>query len=507
VGGEAHLPGLSTDIFISYCHVDNHQIDAKGTLWVENFHRELQGLVNTCVGRPVQIWRDRRLSGSTVFSEEIAEQLRNSAILVAIESPGYLDSDWCKREREIFVEAASRGAGLDVNNHRRIIRAAKVPVGLAELPDVLKPTTGFPLFSIDEQSGKAIDYLFDPRPEAERLYRRTLSLLAQSIADLLRQMRDVASAQRPQQSQPESRTIVYLAETSSDMERERTAIRLELEARGCVVVPRQPLPLDVERCSEMVRADLSRANFSIHLMGKRYGLIPEGTAKSLVEIQTDLAAETGNVGFKHFLWIPRGLEVGEELQRTFLERVRTQRSESTGFELLETSLAEFKTFLINLVERPAPPPAEPADAESSSSEPELPHIYLMRDREDRETVAPLSKYLFNQGFEVLTQADEGEETALRQNHQENLKIADAVMIWWGHTNKVWLDYMMRDLDRARGLGRKTPFRATAVCIAAPQAPDKDDFMTHKAQVFRFYEPFALEVLAPLIERVKLPAHG
>jgi hypothetical protein len=502
VGGEAILPGFSTDIFISYSHVDNHQIDAKGTLWVENFHRELQGLVNTCVGRPVQIWRDRRLSGSTVFSEEIAERLRSTAILVTIESPGYFESDWCTREREIFVEAATRSGGLDVNNHRRIIRASKVPVGHTELPEVLKPTTGFPLYSIDEQSGKAIDYLFDPRPEAEKLYRRALSLLAQSIADLLKLMRDGVSTSHPVD---ESHTTVYLAETTSDLERERNSIRLELEARGCVVIPRQPLPRDVEHCSEMVRNDLHRANLSIHLLGGRYGLIPEGVTKSLIELQTDLAAETGGPGSNHFLWIPRGLEPAEEQQRAFLERVRTERSESTGFELLETSFAEFKTFLINMIERPTPPAPKPDTA--PSAEPELTQIYLVRDREDRETVAPLSKYLFNQGFEVLTQADEGEEVELRQNHQENLKIADAVMIWWGHTSKVWLDYMMRDLDRARGLGRKSPFRATAVCIAAPPAPDKDDFMTHKAQVFRFFGTFAPESLAQLVERVKLPANA
>ena len=498
------MPGFPTDIFISYCHVDNHQIDTKGTLWVENFHRDLQGLVNTCVGRNVVIWRDRRISGSTVFSDEIAGQLRNSAIMVTIESPGYLESEWCTREREIFVEATERSGGLDINNHRRIIRAAKVPVPIAELPDVLKPTVGFPLYSIDEQSGSAIDFLFDPRPEAEKLYRRALSLLAQSIADLLKQMRDgVAAPNVPDESR--ARMTVYLAETTSDLERERTSIRLELEARGCVVVPRQALPRDVENSTAMARKDLSRADLSIHLLGSRYGLIPEGVSKSLIELQTDLAVETNHPGARHLVWIARGLETTEAPQRAFLERVRTGQSASAGFELLETSLAEFKTNLINMIERPTPPPpkAEPTDA----TEEELPHIYLVRDREDRESVAALSKYLFNQGFEVLTQADEGEEAELRQNHQENLKIADAVMIWWGHATKVWLDYMMRDLDKARGLGRKSPFRATAVCIAAPPAPDKDDFMTHKAQVFKFLDTFAPDALTALVQRVKLPAHA
>ncbi|HVN27834.1 MAG TPA: toll/interleukin-1 receptor domain-containing protein [Candidatus Binataceae bacterium] len=497
------MPGFPTDIFISYCHVDNHPIDTKGTLWVENFHRDLQGLVNTCVGRNVVIWRDRRLSGATVFSDEIADRLRSTAILVTIESPGYIESEWCTREREIFVGAAAGNGGLDIDNHRRIIRAAKVPVPLPELPDVLKPTVGFPLYSIDEQSGSAIDFLFDPRPEAEKLYRRALSLLAQSIADLLKQMRDAAAPR--ESSAPDTRTTVYLAETTSDLERDRTAIRLELEARGCVVTPRQPLPRDFESCTAMVRKELARADLSIHLLGSRYGLIPEGVTKSLIELQTDLAVESGHPGARRLVWIPRGLDSIEPQQRVFLERVRSDHSSASGFELLETSPAEFKTFLISMIERPAPPP--PKAEEADAAEQELPHIYLVRDREDRESVAALTKFLFNQGFEVLTQADEGEEAELRQNHQENLKVADAVMIWWGHTSKVWLDYMMRDLDKARGLGRKSPFRATAVCIAAPRVPDKDEFMTHKAQVFKFLDAFAPEALNALIQRVKLPAHA
>ena len=51
----AYLPGFSADIFISYSHVDNHHIDAKGTGWVDYFHSELHGLVDACVGQPVEI--------------------------------------------------------------------------------------------------------------------------------------------------------------------------------------------------------------------------------------------------------------------------------------------------------------------------------------------------------------------------------------------------------------------------------------------------------------------
>ncbi len=302
---------------------------------------------------------------------------------------------------------------------------------------------------------------------------------------------------------------MYLAETTSDLLFEREAFRRELEARGCVVLPRQPLPHGIKSCPEQVRSDLSGAKLSFHFLGKYYGLIPEGGKQSLVELQTEIAAERSASGLKSVVWIPHGLQPAEDQQRALLERVRNQRATASGVEILETSFEELKSFLVDLLEDPASKRTKPAAAvQSVAPEPAgVPQIYLVRDKEDREHVATLTRYLFDQGLEVITPADEGEEVQLRQNHQENLKSCDGVMIWWGSTKKIWLDYMMRDLDRARGLGRASPFRAKAVCIAGPVGPEKTDFMTHKAQIIRFLNGFAPEPLLPLVEAMKSTAHA
>ncbi len=492
----AYLPGFSADIFISYSHVDNHHIDAKGTGWVDYFHSELHGLVDACVGQPVEIWRDPRLGGATVFPAELADRLNKTAILVAIVSPGYLKSDWCERERNIFVQAATRSGGLDIGNARRIVRAVKEPMPVEALPSLLQPTLGFPLYTIDEHSGEAVDYLFDPRPEAEKLYRRTLSQIARAIADLLSQMRRGASL-----SSGTPHSTVYLAETTSDLERERDAIRLELDRRGCLVVPREPLPRDAERCAETIRAELSRASLSVHLIGKRFGAILEGESRSVTEVQARLASQVASPNFRRALWIPPGLEPAEEAQRAFIERIRTQLATAERFDLLETPFEELKTYLLTALAKLAA-----TDATKPPEKPSVvPQVYLVRDAKDRETAAPLDKFLFDQGFEVITPPDEGDPAELRENHKENLKVCDAVMIWWGSAQKAWLHYMMRDLDQAPGFGRTAPFRAKAVFIAAPPAHDKDDFRTQRAEVIRFIDGFTPELVAPLVAAIKSAA--
>jgi hypothetical protein len=70
-----------------------------------------------------------------------------------------------------------------------VISAYKLPVGVEDLPEVLALAPGFQLYRVDPQTGRASDHLFDPRPESERLYWRTLSDLAHAIADLLRRDR------------------------------------------------------------------------------------------------------------------------------------------------------------------------------------------------------------------------------------------------------------------------------------------------------------------------------
>ncbi|HLP46426.1 MAG TPA: hypothetical protein VK186_11210 [Candidatus Deferrimicrobium sp.] len=42
--------------------------------------------------------------------------------------------------------------------------------------------------------------------------------------------------------------------------------------------------------SDCVREYLKRCKLSIHLIGKEYGLVPEGEERSIIQIQEDLAA-------------------------------------------------------------------------------------------------------------------------------------------------------------------------------------------------------------------------
>src|SRR5207248_95039 len=102
------------------------------------------------------------------------------------------------------------------------------------------------------------------------------------------------------------------------------SIKRDLQQHGYTAFPNEPLPLVASEAKAAVRNDLSRCRLSIHLIGRSYGVVPEGGQESLIEIQNELAIERGARGdFSRLVWIPPALRIDDERQRALMERLRT----------------------------------------------------------------------------------------------------------------------------------------------------------------------------------------
>src|SRR5262245_49522591 len=100
------------------------------------FHEQLQNFIDVHVGRRTKVWRDKRLTPIEVFSDEIEQQLRSSAILVSIISPGYMKSEWCNRELVGFTRVAQERGNLRVGNLQRVVKSSadRLKEALCRLP-------------------------------------------------------------------------------------------------------------------------------------------------------------------------------------------------------------------------------------------------------------------------------------------------------------------------------------------------------------------------------------
>lgn len=113
------------EIFISYTHADNKPPVKGLDGWIDQFHEQLNNELRVQLGREVNIWRDKKMSGNDDLSMQIFGQLSQVAILVAVLSPSFLTSQWCPRELEEFCRYAEQNGGLKINGKSRVFKVVK----------------------------------------------------------------------------------------------------------------------------------------------------------------------------------------------------------------------------------------------------------------------------------------------------------------------------------------------------------------------------------------------
>jgi hypothetical protein len=491
------------DAFISYSHIDNVGLVDGSKGWITNLHRALEVRIAQLLGEKPQIWRDPKLAGNDVFEITLIEQLKRVAVLITVVSPRYVKSEWTRRELVEFWKAAEAQGGVRFHDKARIFKVMKTPVPRdSDLPE-LESLLGYEFFEIDPETGRIreLDEIFGE--SAQREFWIKLDDLAHDIAALLEVLRKEFQVSAPAEDSAKQESI-YLAETTADLKEEREAIRRDLQQHGYIVLPSHGLPMVASEMKASIAEDLSQCRMSIHPIGERYGFIPEGSNISLTEIQNELAIERGKAGgFVRLLWIPAGKHFEDERQGRLVEQLRTDPRMQRGADLLETILEDLRTVIYDrLKEKPAvlkaASPADCADAPTDCAE----QIYLIHDQRDGATVAPYADNLFNQGFEVLHPTFEGDEAEVRQCHEENLRVCNGALIFFGATNEAWVRRKLREIEKSVGYGRTAPLPAVAILCVPPQSDEKQHFRTHEATVITQTDQFTPEVLAPFLSSMK-----
>ena len=179
---------FNNHVFISYSHIDNRPLTLEQEGWVTRFHSLLETILSMRLGEQATIWRDRKLRGNDMLSDEILEQIPRTALLVSVLTPRYLESEWCTREVNEFCKAAAKTGGLVVDNKSRIFKVIKTPVeSEAPLPPAVREPQGYEFFIFDEeQAPLELDPAYGE--EFAQLYRRRVAGLAWEIAQLLRRL-------------------------------------------------------------------------------------------------------------------------------------------------------------------------------------------------------------------------------------------------------------------------------------------------------------------------------
>jgi hypothetical protein len=484
------------DAFISYAHMDNVGLMEGHQGWISNLHRALEVKVGQLLGKQPQIWRDPKLQGNDMFADTLLERLRHVAILISVLSPCYVKSEWTRRELVEFWKAAEDQGGVRLHDKARIFKVLKTPVRREMHPPELQSLLGYEFFQTDPDTGKIheLDEAFGPK--AQIAFWMKLDDLAQDICALLEML--YASGAPTQRI---TRETIFLAEATIDVKEQRETIRRDLQQHGYVVLPAGGSPLVASEMVTSFREDLERCRMSIHLIGKNYGTVPEGSAASIPEIQNELAIDRVNRGdFSRLIWIPPGLQVEDERQQKFIEQLRMDPRIQAGSDLLETPLEDLRTVIqAQLKQEPAPARKKTAP---SSSQQNPAQVYLVYDRRDAGVTSAWADLLFERGFEVIRPVFEGDEREVREYHEENLRACDGALIFYGAANELWVRRKLRELQKSAGYGRTKPLRAVGISLLAPVTEEKERFRTHEALVIHQLGGFAPDPLLPFITQLQ-----
>jgi hypothetical protein len=497
------VPNFDEDIFISYAHIDNEPLAEGLEGWVETLHERLQIRLNQLTGETVSIWRDRKLQGNDIFSETLITKLARVALLVAILSPRYVRSEWCLKELNEFCRSAALAGGLTIGDKSRIFKVVKTYIPLADHPTQLQNLLGYEFYEYDPARNRAKEFLPDVTSTRDIRYWERLDDLAYDIKQLIETMKGASPLTNTGASAASATgKVIYLAETTSDLGNERDLIKRELQQHGHTVLPDKGLPLYAPTLKETVREYLERCELSIHLLGASYGVIPEDADKSLAQIQSELAEER-ETALRRIVWMPNGLEVRHDAQKKFISHFQFGLNGHKGTEVLQTSLEDLKQLIEERL-RPQQPSASSQSAGNGAAGPAS--VYLICDREDMTDISSIEGCIYDRGLDVLLPAFEGDEAQIKEYHKESLMDCDAVLIYYGRANDIWLRMKQRELQKIAGYGRKRPLLGKAIYITGPPTPPKELIRDREAFVIKNYEPFTQGCLEPFLSQV-LSAKG
>jgi len=485
------------DAYLSYADLDNVALKQGSEGWVSNFHRALEVRIGQLLGKQAKICRDTKPAAGEALTDMLAKRLRRVATLVPVVSPAYVKSELSRRELSEFRRAAEEQGGVRFHDRYRIFKVLKTPVPPEKQISDLQDLLGYEFFKVDSETGRVreLNEIFGPAAQADFWIR--LDDLAHDICNLLESLEgsnDSDSTVHDQQKKG-----VFLAETTADLKEQRNTIKRDLLQRGIAVFPTRELSTVASELKASLRDDLTRCWMSIHLIGKSYGLVPEGGFQSLLEVQNELAIARSEEGrFSRLLWIPAGLGVEDERQQKVIQQLRMDSRIHAGTDLLETRLEDLRTVIQDRLKQTQESPRSAADEEKTGRD--LTRVYFICDQRDADAIAPWVDFLFERKVEVIRPMFDGEEADLREYHEESLRTCDGVLIFYGSANECWLLRKLREVQKSAGYGRTKPAPIVAIALVPPTTPAKERFRTHEAIVIPQWDGITGDALRPFLSR-------
>lgn len=456
---------MEIDILINYSEADN-KTEKGNSGWVSSFEKFLQTILSQVLGTNPTI-----VSKSDTDSLTKSE-LKNTGVLISIVSPEMIKSGPCLDAVEEYY-----------NTHKptaNIFRVMKENVAYESLPLRLSHLISYDLYDTENTESKSAFYDFFGT-DAENIYWMKLVDLAFDINEILFKETTNDKEVKPLYD----RKSIYLATTGNDLTVQRNIIRRELQRHGFKVLPDHNLPLKLADLTKDINENLGKSVFGIHLMGNSYGDIPEGSDRSVVDLQNKLASQVKNKEgqkLQRLIWIQPDQTKSSDKQRAFVENLQRDVTALEGAEVLQTPLEDFKNIMRE----------EIFSNESFGEQEEQTfhldknklNVYFIYDKIDKKSISPIIKLLVKEGLNVIEPDFDKSLLEVRKGHLEKLKQLDLAIVFQEKVNTNWVRMKLLDLLKAPGLGRIKPIVGKAIIAGKDIELTKDNFEDYEVDLIQ-----------------------
>jgi hypothetical protein len=373
-------------------------------------------------------WIDEQnLRGNHEVDEHIPEQVRRSAVLVVVLSPGYAASTFCLLELETFLKSIG-------NAPERLFVVYKEPLVEQRhpMPEALRRPRKYEFWELDKNNKPRV--LGWPQPLSDnpkdRPYFLMLEDLCKDLAEKLDQLkreREVEQQKGPGQSRTDavgvttnpSGPVVLLAETTDDLVRKRDEARRYLELAGVNVRPVGTYyGLSAADYEKAVLSDLNNSAAFIQLLGPELGRCLNDMPDGFGWLQYNLAKRLQRPILQWRSPDLRDLKLVEDpRQRRLLEA-----AEAMPFE-------DFKHKIVRTVM------VEPAKAERARPS----FVFINCDAVDTDQADDIGNHLgSNVDWERPPYEENPKAAALQDNIENNVIDCDGLFIVHGKTRTGWV---------------------------------------------------------------------
>lgn len=422
----AYTPGYTYDIFISYAHLDNLKVFHQAQGWIEEFYAELDILLSRRIGKANAVkfwWDNKKLDGSMVFDTFIDESIQQSAIMISLVSPAYLQSEYCLRELKLFYNKAQKEAiGLHPGNRNRILNVLLNNIPYAGWPKELGGTTGFKFN--DAKDDEDFGDTFETNSEA---FKEGLRDLRDAIIKLTEELKKTeAPPSLPKFS-------IFFADVSDSLRqlKKRTITELKSQLQDCELISDIPPPYEDTEHEDTVKEKLKSAKLTVHLFDQYPGREVEGNESIWYpQKQAELSFASPQT---QLIWVPLDMNienVEEDKYKQFLKELEAGKQGDKNIRYIRGIKSELTQQIIDISNKMLAENKKPSKGRIS--------VLLDTHYEDQLYALELSKILIENGIQPFINPEEDDPKKNIDILDDRIAQVSKLVFFYGKVSSDWI---------------------------------------------------------------------